>query len=174
VAFPLQLLGAWPGEDGGWAWVAAGAVLITIVLFRMQWKRARRIRRERPRETLSEPERQRVRLIEKADQILLTIEEISRETKAVLDNRMRCLELLLEEADRKIKELRSLVSGGAAGMEEHGSRPEDPTHRRVCELYDEGVDIVDIARQTGLPPGEVQLILGLRSTRNDDANQEYS
>jgi len=174
VKFCVPFLSAWSGDNGGWMLVIGGAVVITLVMFRLQWKRARRKHERTGKETLSEAERQRERLIDKADEILLTIEEISRETKAVLDNRIRCLEALLDEADKKIKELRPLVSGGAWPNDEPPRQNVNPLHKEVWGLYDAGADVVAIARRMNLPPGEVQLILGLRPHLDSDSGETDS
>jgi hypothetical protein len=91
------------------------------------------------------------------------------------------LEALLREADEKIALLRSL-GGGASGAP-HGVLIEakllesdavpmrgteerisavDPRHAEVYDLADGGQSAQDIARQTGRPRGEVELILALR------------
>ena len=157
-----------------WAVIAAAAVVITMVLLRKQWTRARRARQTGGKEVLGAAEHQRERLVTKADEILLTIEEISRETRAVLDNKIRRLEMLVDEADARIRELRSLVSGKPAPLPGSPNEETDPVRRQIYELHDHGVDVVEIARQTDLPPGEIQLILGLRPSRSDQPRQEGS
>ena len=39
----------------------------------------------------------------------------------------------------------------------------DPLHERVYRLSDDGLDAVQIARQTGQPTGQIELILALRA-----------
>lgn len=44
---------------------------------------------------------------------------------------------------------------------DRGSHPTDPRHRRMVELWKNGIPVEEIARQLGTGRGEVQLVLGL-------------
>lgn len=115
--------------------------------------------------------------------LLVELSEMSRQMTGQLDTRAGKLEALLREADEKIATLRSLGGGGTTGSSPHGVlvegkllesdavtmpfpedtvSPVDPRHAEVYDLADEGQSAQDIARQTGRPRGEVDLILALR------------
>jgi hypothetical protein len=42
----------------------------------------------------------------------------------------------------------------------------DPRFEKIFKLADSGADLVSIARETGMPKGEIKLILGLRKRKN--------
>jgi hypothetical protein len=44
------------------------------------------------------------------------------------------------------------------------ARPANPLHERVYALADSGKAVAEIGAETGLEKGEVELILGLRTT----------
>jgi hypothetical protein len=119
--------------------------------------------------------------------LMLDLEEMSRQVGGQIDTRLRALNLLIEEADAKIAELRrlglkdnagpqssALSSGkpassapageaGAAGG--HGSGGvADEKYARVYSLAAQGLSVVEIAREMELMTGEVELILALRRT----------
>ncbi|MEZ6243433.1 MAG: hypothetical protein R3B57_10360 [Phycisphaerales bacterium] len=104
-------------------------------------------------------------------------EELTRRLSAILDNKAARLELLIEEADQRLAKLAQ--SGLGSGVrtrphepEAHAFRPSpppietmDPTHRRICELADEGLDPVQIAKRLEQPIGQVELVLNLHKRR---------
>lgn len=108
--------------------------------------------------------------------------DVARRYAAQMDNRIEYLEQLLSEADERIARLESMQAGGAApeqATEAPGptgpvlaaetaparetEAPADPFRARVCELADEGLATVEIARQLGTHTGKVELILALRN-----------
>jgi hypothetical protein len=117
--------------------------------------------------------------------LLVELSEMARQMTAQLDTRSAKLEALIREADEKIATLQaasgSVSCGGnqvlieAKVLESHAvpmsesrmtvveqpSAP-DPRHAEVYGLADDGQSAQDIARQTGRPRGEVELILALR------------
>jgi hypothetical protein len=115
--------------------------------------------------------------------LLVELSEMTRQMTGQIDTRAARLEALIQEADEKIQMLRSLGHGSGAGAPPHGilveakllesdavrMRPAedpvaaiDPRHAEVYDLADEGQSAQDIARHTGRPSGEVELILALR------------
>lgn len=117
--------------------------------------------------------------------LLVELSEMARQMTAQLDTRAAKLEALIREADERIAILQA--AGGAAPtggdqvlieakvLESHAlpmtesrmtvmEQPAvpDPRHSEVYDLADEGQSAQDIARQTGRPRGEVELILALR------------
>ena len=116
-------------------------------------------------------------------ELLVELEEMSREINSQVDTRLRALNILVQEADEKIKELRRLQ--GLAPDEGPPVRhlpppkaephPEETSERyaRVYALAEKGHTVVEIAGEMGLMTGEVELILALRRTaagRAEDAS----
>jgi uncharacterized protein HemX len=112
-------------------------------------------------------------------QLLLELEELSREINSQVDTRLRALNILIQEADEKIRDLRRLqgIAGDrpepvehlpTAKAEPHG----DETRERYAQVYalaEKGSTVVEIAQEIGLMSGEVELILALRRTASHSA-----
>lgn len=114
--------------------------------------------------------------------LLVELSEMARQMTAQLDTRAAKLDALIREADEKIATLRSLGSAGSSSLPpgvlieakllESDAVPMrpiddavpiiDPRHAKVYEMADGGHSAQDIARQTGRPRGEIELILALR------------
>lgn len=121
-------------------------------------------------------------------ELMVQLEELSRRIGAQIDTRFQKLETVIADADDRIARLEAAVraargvpaldiivgeelvppavrpgprSAGAAGT----SGPQidsDPQRSRIHRLADEGKTPIEIARVTGVKPGEVELILALR------------
>jgi len=114
--------------------------------------------------------------------LLADVEETSRRVAAQIDNRYQRLEILLTEADQKIKrmeELEKRLGNATSGAETRmvaprsletkaGTRPqpagEDAAYREVYQLADAGAGSREIAQKLGKQPGEIDLILALRAS----------
>jgi hypothetical protein len=104
--------------------------------------------------------------------LLVELSEMARQVSAQLDTRSARLEALMDEADRRIAELRRLSQPPAGGVqrqpgEDSFAPPErqpiaDQRHLDVYHLADEGNSPQEIAHRLGRPQGEVELILALR------------
>lgn len=107
------------------------------------------------------------------DGLAVRLQEISREQMARLDTKMRILQQLLAEADRKIEALKAAgaVPAPPALTAAGAGRPDGPPpasnalHERIFAMADRGAPLSEIAASAGLPDGEVELILGLRAGR---------
>ena len=171
-----------------WAILAVGVLAAVYIAFVRPMRNKKKDPLEKP---ASEPGLARQRAAERdASNFLVEFAEMARQMTGQLDTRAAKLEALLREADEKVALLRSL--GGAGGMAggggfggggPHGVLVEakllesdavpmraaeespsvvDPRHAEVYDLADEGQSAQDIARQTGRPRGEIELILALR------------
>jgi len=92
--------------------------------------------------------------------------DTARELSAQLDNKMSALQALIREADRAAARLEAALdkTGAQAATPPTASRP--PVSRdEVYTLADYGFDAAEISHRTGLPIGEVQLMLGIRGSR---------
>lgn len=121
------------------------------------------------------------------------IHDFTRQMAALLDSKAERLELLIQDADERLEALANATTphmdgrseGRSGGREDRsGIAPEnprhdlakprpaadreadpgaDPLHDRIYRLSDSGLDPIAIARETGQPTGQVELILALRA-----------
>lgn len=172
-----------PSPATSWTAIAIGVVTIAYVAFIRPMTKGK----TKDKDPLSRPPSEglaRQRSVEREmSGLMVELSEMSRQMTGQLDTRAAKLEALLREADEKIATLRSLGGGGTTGGNPHGVLVEgkllesvavmmppaedaglavDPRHTEVYDLADEGQSAQDIARQTGRPRGEVELILALR------------
>jgi hypothetical protein len=120
---------------------------------------------------------------EQVEDMIVKLDDIGRELYAKLDNKIRILNHLIEDADDRIRKLQGLGPAAAPPPEQKkqaGPEPDKPAREKpaapgpekgkyttVYELADAGQNVISIARQTGLQPGEIELLLELRKTRNN-------
>ncbi len=90
------------------------------------------------------------------DSVMADATELTQRLASQLETKAERLEQLIAEADAKIAALEA--RGGAVASE----APEDPRHAEVVAMAGRGMSAVDIARATGMPTGQVELILALR------------
>jgi hypothetical protein len=95
------------------------------------------------------------------ERLLLEIQDLSRDHIARLDSKIRLLNQLLLDCDKKKAELEALLGKSNPAT----PRPSNPLHEQVYGLRDSGQDVAAICRATGLEKGEVELILGLRDPK---------
>jgi hypothetical protein len=169
-----------PSPATSWTAIGIGVVTIVYVAFIRPLGK-----KKKDKDPLSRPPGlARQRSVERdMSNLLVELSEMARQMTGQLDTRAAKLEALLREADEKIALLRSLQSGGGGGGPPHGVLVEakllesdavpmraaedavtavDPRHAEVYDMADEGQSAQDIARQTGRPRGEIELILALR------------
>lgn len=111
--------------------------------------------------------------------LMVEMLETARQMTAQLDTRATRLELLIQEADQKLAEMKQATAGRveipkvesvahetvALPAEKEGTTaelPPDPRHGEVYALADEGRAAHEIARRLNRPNGEIELILALR------------
>jgi len=137
-------------------------VLLVIFFAWVLWVGRLRAKGAKPREkgVSSADLSGRDRLQKAMEELQINVMEFGRDIEARLDTKIRTLEQLIADADERIRQLKELERPGASNAE---SVP--ALHKEIYRLADEGVDNIEISRRTGAPPGEVELILGLRKTR---------
>jgi uncharacterized membrane protein YccC len=156
---------------------AIAAVFLLSGIRRRQRERARnstppvsRKFREASRSPDSQSQEQLRRDLE---QLLGELQDLSRKIGAEIDTRFAKLEAAMRDADRRIAVLTRLSRAGEAPTPSEaspaseapsGRSDEDPRYTVVYELADAGFSAVDIARDLGKTPGEIELILNLRRT----------
>jgi hypothetical protein len=171
-----------PNPYTSWTAIAVGVGTIVYVAFvkpMLGRKKKDPLTRPPP-----EPGLARQRAVERdVSNLLVELSEMTRRMTAQIDTRAAKLDALIREAEEKIALLRSLGQGHSSGGGPHGVLieakllesdavpmrqsedsvpPVDPRHAEVYDLADEGQSAQDIARHTGRPRGEVELIIALR------------
>ncbi len=110
------------------------------------------------------------------DRLLVDLQDTAREINATIDTKTVVLNQLIEEADRRIETLKALDKDAPAAKPAPPPRPAsapeipptDESRRRaalerdILRLADEGKTELEIARLTGVPRGEIELVLSLR------------
>jgi len=98
------------------------------------------------------------------NELMVELQELSRRISAEIDTRFAKLEAAIRDADRRIVVLNRLSRQAAGGAAEPSNAlsGHDIRHTVVYELADAGLTPIEIARDLGKTPGEVELILNLR------------
>jgi hypothetical protein len=140
-----------------------GALLLFLFVF-LRPRAQLRQRAEAARPAGGESEEVRREL----DGLAIQLQELSREQMARLDTKMKVLNQMLVDAERTIAELKAATAEARAqGVAAPPAatappKPVDPLHERIFALAQRGAPLAEIAAATGLPAGEVELILGLQ------------
>jgi hypothetical protein len=170
VFFPADI-----GEFFNKDYVPVAIIIIAIVLIMSSLRR----RYVRPRTAAFQPEqggpsRESVqRLRAEVESAIVELQDLSRRISSEIDVRFARLEAAIHDADRRIAALQRLIqeaeAANAAGIQQGGASltggDEDRLDARyavVYEMADGGRTPVEIARELGKTPGEVELILNLR------------
>jgi len=181
---PVQVYqAAWLTAEGisPWVYVAFAVVLLAVLVLPRRLAKRSKILDDPKRAGSAQEE-----LRHSMDRLLVELQETAREINATIDTKMIALNRLIEEADRRIDRLDKLhrqtppaaaaptaVDGApSAPLPPRTSAPsappvqEDPVRgkieQEIYRLADEGKTELEIARLTGTPRGEVELVLGLR------------
>jgi type II secretory pathway component PulM len=111
------------------------------------------------------------------ENLLVELSEMARKITAQIDTRATKLEVLIQEAEAKIEQLRALSSAmpqtpsdryradaeaSLPGLSSSPGEPADPRHAEIYSLADQGQTSAQIAQGLNRPRGEVELILALR------------
>lgn len=146
-----------------------GLVVAALVLPRKLARRSKLLDRPRPGES--------ERLRKQMEDLLIQLQEVAREVNATLDTKMIALNQLVEEAEQRIRELKDLLARVETAQAQTSPAPQaavketpaPPEARRssqaeetVVRLAGQGKTPLDIARETGLSRGEIDLVLALR------------
>lgn len=99
------------------------------------------------------------------ESLIVELDELARKINAQIDTRFAKLEAVIRDADRRIATLERLANQAdqAARPRPAPTSANDAQHAVVYELADAGKTPIEIARQLGRTPGEVELILNLRA-----------
>lgn len=131
--------------------MGVGGLLLGVVLLGWGWRRAGGAARQAP----ADPD--------DSAGVVRDARELTLRLASELDRRAASLEALIARADERLAALERAVR---ASPDLPPSEPSaDPASRRVYDLADQGLPIVEIARRVDRPTGQVELILALRRGR---------
>jgi len=152
-----------------WALPFLGLILITMSMMMGIRKRRRRSHTKGTARDRVDELKQKQAVRGDLEQLMVEIEQLSKRFGAQLDAKTVQMERLIDEADRKIVELKQLERARDEAPSIQTPTPNPPTpddalKRSVCDLADQGHDPVEIARQLDEHVGKVELILALRKT----------
>ena len=165
------LVAAFPGDllsPGSMIPLAVAVLGVSLLMYSLRRKLHRRQTEPHPRpsDRASSPARQGGEFRRDVENAVVHLEELSRQISAEIDTRHARLEAAIRDADRRIAALQRLSRQAAqrAGDSAAGAEDVDVDVREavVHELADAGLSAIEIARDTGKTPGEVELILNLR------------
>ena len=155
-------------ETNGTILLVVVVLALAIVIIVPRMLRRKRKTPERPFERISTDSSAKNTM----EGLIVQLHDVGRELKAQLDTKMKTLDILIQEADKKIQSLRAVLgketAEAAAPHAAAVTQPPPPAENlskeqlQVYQLSDAGERIVNIARRTGLQPGEIKLILELR------------
>ena len=181
-------LGGAGGINGGQiVMLALGVAGITVVMIstRRRIRNSQRLPRTSAKQRYAELEQQ-TQAGRGLDQVMLELDQLSRQVHGRIDTQLAKLEAIMRDADRRIDKLSRLVraADGQPTLEVtlDGEEPHEPPSKAseapemeegrdaaVFRLADSGRSPIDIARQVGKTTGEIELILALRKTKNESA-----
>jgi hypothetical protein len=156
-----------------WAVFCGGALFIIYVMMRKSRRKKDPLDNSAPRLSLAQQ-----RSVERdMANLLVELSDMARQITAQLDTRSAKLEALMDDADKKIAELKRLCASNGARSDTPrepvnpfpitGPAPSSPAaadarHVEVYKLADAGRSAQEIATHLNRPRGEVELILALR------------
>jgi hypothetical protein len=159
----VPLLGSWFGDKDKQL-VPLGILIVALVLLMSSMRR----RKRKPPPVTNHPRPVTAKTVAAApirrdmDLLMVELQELSRRISAEIDTRFAKLEAAIRDADRRIAVLNRL-SRNAGDRPDDGMKSDfDARHGVVYELADAGFSPIEIARDLGKTPGEIELILNLR------------
>lgn len=185
---PFWSLSDFTGSGGLPGMLMAGGAIILVFILMGRLRKGRRASapdHRTPKEHIAEI-RARAGDRSQIEAFKVDAQDFTRQMAALLDTKAARLEALITDADDRLARLAHLEqhvdrhrgpannrpgtsgangsSQAPRGMTDDPAREHvDPLHERVYRLADDGLDTVQIARQTGQPTGQIELILALRS-----------
>jgi len=156
-------------------------LVIVILSTRRRIRQSQLQPRTSIRETLAQSEASRTATRDLED-VMLELDQLSRDIHGRIDTKMARLEALIREADRRIVALSPRISAAETKpaleitldqedpfeRRPDGTEPRKPgreLHASIYELADRGLSPVQIANELGRLNGEVELILALRKSK---------
>ncbi len=157
----IRLLAA--TETMQWIVYAVGALTIVYVVLRPSFRKKDPLNPSTPKLGMAQQ-----RSVEREmSNLLVELSDMARQITGQLDTRAAKLEALMQEADKKIAELKRLDTihhePEIKPLESKSAPlPADARYSAIYDLADAGHSAQEIAQQLDRPHGEVELILALR------------
>jgi hypothetical protein len=157
----IRILAA--SEAMQWIVYAVGALTIIYIVMRPSLRKKDPLKQANPKLSMAQQ-----RSVEREmSNLLVELSDMARQITGQLDTRAAKLEALMQEADKKIAELKRLESmhhePEIKPLEPKPTPiPNDARYSAIYSLADAGHSAQEIAQQLGRPRGEVELILALR------------
>jgi len=151
------------GEAMQWIVYAVGALTILFVVLRPSLRRKDPLKEASPKLSMAQQ-----RSVEREmSNLLVELSDMARQITGQLDTRAARLEALMQEADKKIAELKRLETvHHEPEIKPLEPKPQpirdDARYSAIYSLADAGLSVAQIAHQLDRPRGEVELILALR------------
>lgn len=160
--------------------VGVAGVAVVLISTRRRIRNSQHIVRTPAKQRYAELEQQ-ARAGRSLEQVMLELDQLSRQVHGRIDTQLAKLEAIIRNADQRIDKLSRLVRAAdgeptldiTADSEDPRAAPlaaskvEDSRDEPVFRLADSGMSPIEIARQTGKTTGEIELILALRKTKNE-------
>ena len=164
--------------------LAVGALTLVMLSTRRRIRKSQRQKVTDPRPRVSSALREQNQAARNLEEVMLELDELSRQIHGRLDTKLVRLEVVIRDADQRIDLLSRLLqrTEGLSGTEiaidqevstDSPSRldgTDDARHSEIFSLADAGRSPLEIARETGKTTGEIELILALRRTREDSTS----
>lgn len=156
--------------EGAWysnLLMVGGVVLLLLTMMFSLRRRTSRNSQLDPREKI-ERDRQTNSTRNDLRQMMVELEEVTRQFSAQLDAKSRRLEKLIEQADQCIAKLSNGTSLPPSSSPRSqvqmplANEQTDPLTQSVYQLADKGVEASEIARRLNEHVGKIELILALR------------
>ena len=157
----IRLLAA--NESMQWIVYAVGALTIVFVVLRPSFRKKDPHNPSPPKLGMAQQ-----RTVEREmSNLLVELSDMARQVSGQLDTRAAKLEALIQEADKKIAELKRLETVHHEPEikpldAKPAPLPNDARYSAIYDLADAGHSAQEIAQQLDRPRGEVELILALR------------
>lgn len=152
-------------------------VAMIIMIFSLYWRIKNSNRKAKASDSNTRPFKNNqtneeiINYHEKENDILLRIAQAEREFNAKIDSRITLLNVLIENADKSIMELKTLQAGGKSkpvGTPSAGDVPrQEQIHAKIKQLHDAGLSSTEIASHLKMMEGEVNLTLSLLKKKYD-------
>ena len=173
LAFFILAAGSW--SDPGFLVPVAVVLFFGAIAWGSTRRRAARVDGRAGQQAQRHNSRLEAQARDDINELMVRLEELSREICGRIDTRFAKLEHVLAEADEKLRALAPILRqleaapGGQTPPDSGQPPPGDPLHEEIHDRVAAGARVVDVAKEKGLAAGEVELILALERSRREAA-----
>ncbi len=147
-------------------WFVYGFSVFFCIYVLLYVRAKSRKKASKPKEPEIKIENYQAKMLDAENDILLRLEQASREISSQIDNKISLLNVLVEEADKRIMELQQLEAKPAVNVPSQAEPtlkiPNNADIRtKVKQLSEAGMSNNEIAKHLKMLEGEVKLILSI-------------